>query len=370
MSKDNKMFSVLHTESSTGWGGQESRTLQESIGMRKLGARIVLLCQPGSILGEKAEAEGFDVVRCRMKKSYDLFAVKNILRTIRSEKIDIVNTHSGRDTLLAGIAGRLSSRRPAVVRTRHLALPITSKFTYNVLAHRVVTVSEYVRNYLISEGIPASKVQTVQTCVDLEKFDPEKTGNDLRQELGLEPGVPVVGTVSILRRKKGHHILLDAIPGILKKVPEAVFVFAGNGPQKENIENRIKKLGLGEKVILLGLRHDIPNILNSIDLFVLPTLQEALGTSFVEAMAMGRPLIGADVGGVGELIKDGVNGYLVMPEDPYGLANAIIRILQNREKAEAMGREGMKMARQHFTSERMCREMYDLYASLLEKGAG
>lgn len=361
------MFSVLHTESSTGWGGQESRTLQESIGLRKLGARIVILCQPDSLLGEKAEAEGFDVVRCRMKKSYDLFAVKNILQAIRREKIDVVNTHSGRDTLLAGIAGRLSSRRPAVVRTRHLALPITSKFTYNVLAHRIVTVSEYVRNYLISAGIPASKVQTVQTCVDLEKFDPGKAGNGLRQELGLEPGTPIVGTISILRRKKGHHILLDAIPRILKKVPGAVFVFAGNGPQRDNITNQIKELGLGEKVFLLGLRHDIPYILNSIDLFVLPTLQEALGTSFVEAMAMGKALIGTDVGGVGELIKDGVNGYLVKPDSPSVLANAIIRMLEDKKKAETMGRQGMEMVKKHFTSDRMCREMFDLYSALIQR---
>ena len=364
------MFSVLHTESSTGWGGQESRTLQESIGLKKLGARVVFLCQPGSVLGEKAEAEGFDVLRCRMRKSYDLFAVRNILKVVRSENIDIINTHSGRDTLLAGIAGRLSFRSPVIVRTRHLALPITSKFTYNVLAHRIVTVSEYVRNYLVSAGIPARKITAVHTCVDLNRFDPAKAGNGLRQELGIKAGVPVVGTVSILRRKKGHHVLLDAIPGILKKVPDAVFVFAGNGPQKENIENKIKELGLGGKVFLLGLRNDIPYILNSIDLFVLPTLQEALGTSFVEAMAMGRPVIGANVGGVGEVIKDGVNGYLVPPEDPDGLADAVIRTLLDKEKAEAMGREGMKMATQHFTSGRMCREMYDLYSSLLKENAG
>ncbi len=364
------MFSVLHTESSTGWGGQESRTLQESVGLRKLGVRVVLFCQPGSVLGEKAEAEGLDVFRCRMRKSYDLFAIWNILKVVRKENIDIINTHSGRDTLLAGIAGRLSSRRPVVVRTRHLALPITSKFTYNVLAHRIVTVSEYVRNYLVSAGVPAQKITAVHTCVNLERFDPGKTGSGLRKELGIDPGAPVVGTVSILRRKKGHHILLDAIPDILEKIPDAVFVFAGNGPQKENIENKIKELGLEEKVFLLGLRNDIPYILNSIDLFVLPTLQEALGTSFVEAMAMGKPVIGADVGGVGELIKDGVNGYLVRPEDSDSLADAVIRTLLDKDKAETMGRQGMEMVRKDFTSERMCRGMYDLYSSLLKEKAG
>ena len=362
-----EVFSVLHTESSVGWGGQESRTLQESLGLRKLGARVLVLCQPGSKLGEKAEAEGFDVFRCRMKKSYDLFAVRMIMKLIRTENIDIVNTHSGRDSLLAGIAGRLSVKKPAVVRTRHLALPITSKFTYTMLANKIVTVSEYVREYLISEGISSSKIAAVHTCVDLNRFDPEKAKDSLRTELGLADGTPVVGTVSILRRKKGHHILLDAIPAILKEVPETVFVFAGNGPQEENIVNKIYDLGLKGKVFMLGLRDDIPDVLKSIDLFVLPTLQEALGTSFIEAMAMGKPVIGADVGGVGEVIKDGINGYLVKPNDPSGLARAIIKVLQADDRGRMMGIEGKKMARQNFSSERMCEEMHSFYLSLLRR---
>ncbi len=360
-------MNILHTESSTGWGGQESRTLQESIGMRKLGARAVILCQPGSVLGEKAEAAGFDVFRCRMNKSYDLFAVRNILQVIRRENIDIVHTHSGRDTLLAGIAGRLSAKKPAVVRTRHLALPITSKFTYTMLTHKIVTVSEYVRDYLISEGIPSSRITAVHTCVDLDRFDPEKAKDSLRKELGLADSTPVVGTISILRKKKGHHILLDAIPAILKEVPETVFVFAGNGPQEENIVDKINALGLKGKVFMLGLRDDIPDILKSLNLFVLPTLQEALGTSFIEAMAMGKPVIGTDVGGVGEVIKDGINGFLIKPNDHWDLAEAVISIMKADDKGKMMGIEGRKMARQDFSAERMCEKIYALYLSLLRR---
>ncbi len=362
-----KKITVLHTESSKGWGGQEVRTFRESIGLIKLGARIIILCQPGSVLGEKAEAAGIEVKICVMKKSYDIFAVRKIKRLIQDENIDIINTHSGRDTMLAGIAGRLSGRKPAVVRTRHLALPITSKFTYNYLAHRIVTVSEYVRNYLISEDIPSSKISAVHTCVDLDGFNPDKAKDTLRKELGLDADTPLVGMVAILRRKKGHHILLEAIPYILKEVPGTVFVLAGNGPQEENIINRLKELGLSDKVFMLGLRNDVPDILKSIDVFVLPTLQEALGTSFIEAMAMGKPVIGSDVGGVGELIQDGKNGYLVKPDDPSDLTGAIIKVLKSDDRGKMMGIKGREIAEQGFSVDKMCEEMYNLYISLLQR---
>ncbi|MDA8215208.1 MAG: glycosyltransferase family 4 protein [Nitrospiraceae bacterium] len=360
------MLTMLHTESSKGWGGQENRTLQESIGLKRLGVRVIILCQPDSVLAKRAHAEGIEVRTCKMRKSYDLFAIKYMLNLIKNEKIDVVSTHSGRDSLLAGIAGRLSRRKPIIVRTRHLALPITSKVTYSLLPHKVVTVSEYVRQYLINEGISSEKVIAIPTGIDISRFDPNKPDGNLRQELGLKSDVPIVGTIAILRKKKGHHILLEAIPLILKKIPDAVFVFAGDGPQKENIITKIEQLGLADKVFLLGLRKDIPNILKSINVFVLPTLQEALGTSFIEAMSMEKPVIGTDVGGVGEVIRDGINGYLAEPNNPPALADAVIKILEDRERAMAMGIEGRKIVEQNYTVEKMCEKMYALYSSLLK----
>lgn len=211
------MLTILHTESSTGWGGQENRILQESRGMKKLGAMVIILCQPDSSLSRRAVAEGIEVRTCTMKKSYDIHAIQYILKLIKDENINVINTHSGKDSLLAGIAGRLSTRKPVIVRTRHLALPITSKITYSVLPHKVVTVSEYVRNYLIKKSIPMEKVTAIPTGIDTSRFDPERVNGKLKQELGLKPEIPLVGTIAILRKKKGHHILLDAIPLILKK---------------------------------------------------------------------------------------------------------------------------------------------------------
>ncbi|MGC8937863.1 MAG: glycosyltransferase family 4 protein [Thermodesulfovibrio sp.] len=358
---------ILHTESSPGWGGQENRILNESIGLQKLGAKVYILCQPESKLAEKAREAGIEVFTSPMRKSYDLKAIYNTARLINKLNIDVVNTHSGKDSYIGGFAGKLSKKTPLIVRTRHLALPITSTFSYKYLSDFVVTVSEYVRQYLIQKGIPEKKVFAVPTGIDLEKFNPGKVKGTLKKELGLNQDTPLIATVAVLRKKKGHHILIEAIPYVLKKFPEAVFVFVGEGPQRKNIEEKIKRHGLSKNVIMLGHREDIPQILSSIDLFVLPTLQEALGTSFIEAMAMGKPVIGSNIDGVREVIDNGLNGYLVPPEAPVVLAEKIIDLLSNRGKAKEFGVHGREKVENKYTIEKMCNGMLEVYLKHLKK---
>lgn len=360
------MLTVLHTESSKGWGGQEQRTLREACGLKALGQRPLILCPAEAELGRRAAAAGIEVLHAPMRQSFDLPSVFRVMRVIARERVDVVNTHSGRDSFLAGLAGRLSGRRPVIVRTRHLALPLTSKISYSVLPHRVVTVSEYVRNYLLGEGVAPAQLTAIPTGIDLERFSAGRAPATLRQELGLDADVPLIGTVAILRYRKGHHILLEAIPQVLARFPEARFVFAGNGPQEENIRQAIDRLGLASRVIMLGLRNDIPNLLHAFDLFVLPTLQEALGTSFLEAMAMGKPVIGCGVDGVGEVIHDGINGFLVAPNDPQQLAERIITLLEDRRLAATMGLAGQEIVRRDFSVERMCERMLALYRELVD----
>src|SRR4030067_2200976 len=272
--------------------------------------------------------------------------------------------------ILGAIAGRLSNMKPVIVRTRHLALPITSKITYSLLPHKVVTVSEHVRRYLIEEKrIKPEKVFSIPTGIDIERFNPDLVSAVPREELGIAADAQIVGTVAILRRKKGHHILLDAIPMVLREFPKTIFLFAGDGPQRKNIEDKILELGIGNNVKLLGLRNDIPEILKTMDLFVLPTLQEALGTSFLEAMAMGRPVVGTKAGGVPEVVKDGISGILVEPDNPAALAGAIISLLRNRERMRQMGDAGRKIVEENYSIDVMVKRLYDFY-NFLVAGAG
>ncbi len=360
-------FRVLHTESSPGWGGQENRIIEEATGLKERGVEVIIASPPGSVILERAREKGILTREVPMRKSYDVPAILRLIRIIRDDRIDIINTHSGKDSLLAGLAGRLSGKRPAIVRTRHLALPITSLVTYRNLPDRVVTVSKYVKNYLVSEGVPESMVTAVPTGVNTEVFNPEMYDYTFREELGIRRDAPLIGTIGILRKKKGHHHLLEAIPAVLRRFPEARFVFAGDGPQWRNLNTAIEQLGLEKQVIMLGRRRDVPRILRALDLFVLPTLQEALGTAFLEAMAMEVPVIGTSVDGVTEVIEHEKTGMLVPPGDPGGLSNVIIELLDQPERARALAREGRKKVAACFTKERMCEGMMRVYLSVLRE---
>lgn len=359
---------ILHTESSKGWGGQENRTLNELLTLREQGHEPLVACQPGARLGARAEEAGVPVSYIPMRGALDLPGILTLRQLMRIQRVDVVNTHSGRDTQLAGMAAKTLGRgRPRIVRTRHLALPISSHFSYVTLPDHVVTVSQYVASYLASAGVPADRITTVYTGIDLARYAANTGGGGLRAELGLPEGVPLIGTVAILRRKKGHAELLDAVPRVLATFPDAHFVFAGDGPQQENLERRIAELSLQGQVHLLGLRRDVVNVLKSLDLFVLPTHQEALGTAFMEAAAMGVPAIGTRVDGVPEVVADGDTGLLVPVNDSNAIADAINSLLADPERRRQMGEAAQKRVQRMFSRNVMVEGMVALYRKLVSQ---
>jgi len=357
---------VLHTESSTGWGGQENRTLNELIGLRERGHELAVVSRPGACILERAAEAGFATFTVPMRGALDLPAVVRLRGIIKRFRADIVNTHSSRDTLLAGLAARSIIGRPRIVRTRHLALPITSTFTYSKLPDHVVTVSRYVENYLVGAGVPREQITTVPTGIDFSRYDRATVAGDLRRELGLAPETPLIGTVAILRAKKGHADILDAVPAVLQRFPDAHFVFAGDGAQTANLTARIAADGLGERVHLLGLRRDVTNVLASLDVFVLPTHQEALGTAFIEAGAMGLPAIATAVDGVPEVVQDERTGLLVPVHDGAAIAGAIKRLLADPIYRQGMGANAAEFVRRKFSRQAMAQGMEKLYQRLQE----
>ena len=357
---------ILHTESSKGWGGQENRTLNEMIGMRELGHEMAVVSQPGARILERAREAGFETFEIPMRGAVDFPAMVKLRRLMKSWRADIINTHSGRDTQLAGMAARsIGGGRPRIIRTRHLALPITSRFSYSVLPDQVVTVSRFVGEYLVSAGVPARKITVVPTGIDFSRYENSLQGGTLKQELGLSPDAMLIGTVAILRYKKGHSEILDAVPKVLAEHPDVHFVFAGDGPMYQTLAERIDKEGLQARVHLLGLRKDIVNILQSIDLFVLPTHQEALGTAFIEAAAMGIPVVGSNVDGVPEVVENGNTGLLVPPLDGAGLAVAINQLLASPAMCQRMGQFAKERIRRLYSREAMVLGMQTLYSRLL-----
>jgi glycosyltransferase involved in cell wall biosynthesis len=327
------------------------------IALRNLGHTVEIVCPSDAHIGARSMEEGFTVHYARMRGGADLRSMLLIRALLARRKFDVVNTHSGHDTLVAGFAARLVGT-PLVVRTRHLALPISSLATYTRIPHRVIAVSRYVRDYLISVGVAEGRVETIYDGI----VKPEvQTHSTLRSELGIDANAIVAATVAIMRDKKGHEDLIEAARPMLIERPNLHFVMAGDGPWFEKIQRIVEGLGLTRRIHLLGFRTDIPNVLRGCDLFVLPTHQEALGQSFIEAMAAGLPVIGTTVDGVPEVITPGVNGLLVPPHDIEALRAAIARLIENPRLRAQLGEAARFLTDFNFTVDGMADETIDYY---------
>jgi len=354
---------ILHSESSTGWGGQEIRTLKEMVALRESGHTVELICPREARLGERCAELGFAVHHARMRSGGDMQSMLRIKSLLRHRAFDVLNTHSGHDSLVAGTAARLA-RTPLIVRTRHLALPISSLATYSWIPHRVIAVSHYVRRYLISAGVAEKRVQTIHDGI----VNPQPVAHStLRAELGLGQDAFVACMVAIMRDKKGHEDLIAAVRPLLDTHANLHVVMAGDGPSFDRIKSIVVNLGLAHRIHLLGFRTDVPNIFRGSDLFVLPTHQEALGQAFIEAMAAGSPVIGTHVDGVPELIEDNVNGLLVPPHDPVALRGAIARMIGDPALRQRLQRESLRITERGFTVGDMAHETALFYGRALHE---
>lgn len=332
---------ILHAEAAVAFGGQEHRIFKEMHAMRARGHHIEAVCQPHAQLVSRLRDAGFTVHTVPMGGFVKyLKGVCAVRRILREGNYDVVNTHSRIDTLIAGTAGRLAGT-PLIVRTRHLASKVGSMLSYTWLPHRVTTVSDYVRRYLISRGVPAEHTATLYSPVVLP---PPVEHSTLRHELGLAADDVVVGCVAVMRAAKGHKNLIDAIRPLMDARPNLHMVFVGSGsPTFENTQAYIKDLGLQDRIHLMGTRRDVPNLLAGCDLFALATEQEASGTVFVEAAAAGLPVVGTDVGGVSEMMRDGVTGILVPLDDQPALRHALERLIDDPILRRQMGEAGRRM---------------------------
>ncbi|WP_313698666.1 glycosyltransferase [Achromobacter sp.] len=334
---------ILHTEAATAFGGQEFCIFKEMVAMRERGHHLEAVCQPHAELAQRLRDAGFTVHTVKMGGALNFMrAVAFVRRVAARGRFDVVNTHSRSDTVRAAMGARLAGT-PLIVRTRHLAKPINSLYAYTWLAHRVIAVSKHVHRQLLDRGASPSSIAIVHSPIVVPEYDSQRS---VRQELGLPDDALVVGCVAVMRAEKGHADLIDAFHRVLTAFPQAHLVLAGDGmPVFERLKAQVAALGIESRVHFLGRRNDIGNVLQAFDVFALPTHREAFGTAFVEAAAMGVPVIGTDVGGVPETMQAGVTGLLVPPQDPAALAAALESLLGDPERRRRMGEAGRDLIR-------------------------
>ncbi len=295
--------------------------------------------------------------------------IPGLFQFLKKRDIDLLHINTVVPQFAAPVA-RMSGL-PLIWHIREdLSRGIWNKFlvkTVESLADRIIVNSRYTGSVFKRKG----KVTTVYNGVDLDRFHPGVKGEEVRKELNISRETPIVGTIGNFTPAKGYLYLLEAAREIIRELPRVKFLVLGSihplyKRYYERMREEVKKLGISDSLILMKGERDVPRILASFDLFLLPSVQETLGRVVIEAMACGKPVVATRIGGIPEVVEEKVTGYLVPSRDPHSLARRTRELLLDKEKASAMGKEGRKRVERLFNVNKMVEETKQVYKSLLD----
>ena len=358
---------ILHINPEMSWGGGEHQLHSLMSALKQRGHVQTLVCQPGSLLSTRFAQEGTPIERIRMRNELSIVGITHLRRIFRKGPFDVVHFHTARAHMLGAMA-TWSSEPPIRIATRRMEHRtggrLKALILYNRLTDTTVAISQAVRQALLQAGTRHHKVRIIPDGVDISLFE-NNDPQPWRQRLGIEQKAPVVGFIGSLIRKKGIEFLLRAGPPILEQHPSCRFLVVGEGPLQTDLEQLVTNLGMTGSVIFTGRQTDIPGILAAMDVFVLPSLQEGLGVSALEAMAAGRPIVASRVGGLPESVLQEETGFLVKPEDADELAGSLLRLLGDPDLCTRFGQAGRKRVATHFSSHQMAVQYEALYRELL-----
>jgi glycosyltransferase involved in cell wall biosynthesis len=325
-------------------------------------------------LGEQLRGEGFAVEVLGRRAGLDWRCAWRLAHVLRRERVDLVHAHQY-TPFFYGMMGRLLYRRPPVLFTEHGRhypdYPRRKRMLANRVllrpCDRVVGVGEAVRQALIAnEGIPAERAGVIYNGIDTTAF--ARSGADrnaVRREIGVGPDDLVLLLVARLDYLKDHATAVRTLERIARQRPEARLVLVGTGPEHAKIQELVERQRLADRVRFLGLRQDIPRLVRAADLFLLTSISEGIPLTLIEAMAAGLPVVATRVGGVGEVVAEGVTGLLAPAGDDTQLAQHILRLAGDAPLRQEMGRQGRQRAEAIFLESQMHARYLELYRDML-----
>jgi glycosyltransferase involved in cell wall biosynthesis len=362
-----KPLSILHTESSIGWGGQELRILTEMEGMMRRGHRVQLVTADSAEILPAARARGIPVegLPIEAKKLPGLAAMRRRLAR-EGAAFDVINTHSSTDAWLVALACASLRGMPPVVRTRHVSTPVnnslTTRWLYTRATSHLVVTGEALKAQLVRDnGYDPARITSVRTGIDLARFRPQDR-DAARARLAVDAR-PAVAIVATLRDWKGHDDLLDAWLLLRARVPGWQLLVIGDGPRRAHLEGRVAALGLAQDVRFTGNQDDVPAWFACAELTTLPSYgDEGVPQSLMQAAACGLPAVTTPIGAIPEAVVDGETGLLVPPRSPPALAAALERLMADAPLRARMGAAAHAYAQANFGIDRMLDAMEGVFA--------
>lgn len=364
-----------------GHGGAERMTLalMQKFDREEFDLRVCALqVKQGNPVGDELKRIGIPVDLLHIPNLRHPLNLPRIIRYVREHKPHIIHTQLEFANVFGNIAGAVFGI-PSAATLHTLGAPQQgsaywrSRIEWTSLRYfctRIISVSESASAHHIAHGnLPPKKMVTIYNGIDLKKFQPDgQAGKALRESLNIPANAFVLLTVAFLREPKGIQYMLEALPRILADAPNAHYLIVGEGTYGETLRELAASFGVEKHVTFAGQRNDIPEILQAGDVFVLPTLIDALPTVLIEAMAARKAIVASNVGGVPELVENERNGLLVEPANPLQLAEGCLRLIRQNDVREAMAEAGLQIARSKFDIENQVRTISNLYEELIQHG--
>jgi len=367
------MFS-LHIDTARTWRGGQNQVLITVNGLRAMGQRAALVAHPSGELRRRA-SEGLELIPLVPRMEVDLTAAWRLARVVKRLRPDVIHAHDPHGLAMAALALSLGAGatsglpEPPLVASRRVDFHLKGN-SFSRWKHRQVdcfiAASEAIRRMLVADGIPAERTTTVHEGIDLRHVQTAPPVN-VHEAFWLPHGAPVIGNVAALVPHKGQRHLIEAAHLVVREMPDARFVILGEGELRDALERQVREYHLEKHVLLPGFRTDVLGCIKSFDLFAMSSVTEGLGTSLLDAMACGRPIVATRAGGIPEIVEDGVQGLLVEPRDHQAMARAIVMLLRDEPRRRAMGDAGLVRVRTRFTVEQMVEQTAAVYARVAGK---
>jgi glycosyltransferase involved in cell wall biosynthesis len=354
----------LHIDTARTWRGGQNQVLLTVLGLRAMGHRAVLVAHGEGELHRRAR-EGADLVPLAARNEVDLSAAWKLSRIIREYAPAIVHAHDPHAVSMAALALSFNAPtpRPGVVASRrvdfHLQKHSFSRWKYRQV-DLFLAASGAIRDVLAHDGIPARDIVVVHDGIDVGKIA-RLPPQDLHTELWLPHGAPLIVNVGALVPHKGQRFLVQAMPLVLRDVPDAHLVILGEGELRPALERQVRELHLEKHVLMPGFRADVLQLMKTADVFAMSSITEGFGSTVLDAMAMKLAVVGTRAGGIPEAVSHGVTGLLVAPGHADEMAGAIVALLKDPARRARMGAAGLARVTEHFGVGRMLQATLNAY---------
>jgi glycosyltransferase involved in cell wall biosynthesis len=332
--------------------------------LQQRGHRVVFACKAQEDFLQELERRNLECLSTRISGKANPASLWRVASIARSIGADLIHTHLSTGAWWGSFAGRL------------LGIPVLAHVhalntkTCFVHADMIAACSEGVKRHLVAQGVSADRIRVIYNGIAPPLPDDLRPLPDVRGDLGLTDGEPVIGVAAHLSPKKGQRYVIEAAALLRRKRPTLRCYLVGEGQQRAELEDLVERLGVGDQVRFMGYRRDAVDLMQAMDIVILPSVaKEGLGVCLVEAGALAKPVIGSDIPGIDEIIVEGRTGLLVAPADASGLAAAIDGLLEDRELRASMGAAGRQRVLDRFTLEQMVDRTERLYREIIGANA-